>query len=1041
MPILRLMTAALGGEENRCRMTDVATGFLQAVSAFMATRLGRSAHTAYKDTGALMDSLHDGVPDNTKPAFEQLKDDFEAAGELVEPITKAIKKQTDLIGKLADHAVTDAGIDPFTVALAGRIGVRVGTALLAMDEAVAIVARELAKDAQGNVDEATRTALMGIWNPWAQPFKDLGDGAGKVLDSLGEQLMDIDDASAELAKTVTFDRDAFRLAAALASTAQRDFGAVRLNQTRLEAFLGFKRREFSSPSEAEKAELVERDGKWWRADEAVFGLRIFTVIQPGLQNDPLIKKVMPGAKDPAPVKPTAVTLDSVDGLYLGDGQGDKNEKAVLPVQFNFPAVELRELALGIVRNPQKEVTGLELTSVIAGRLGSAVGMQVGGAGAVIALDGAPTDAAMFPWDVSPRWPDAIGLRIKAGPVTGGGYIERKVRKHGEQEIVEFGGTIQLEILKAGVFAVVILSPEPFSLVLVMGVRFPAPIELSFGFTFNGVGGLLALNRRVDTTELIAGMKSHILDRLLFPEDPIAEAPKLLDQVSKVFPYHDGGFVVGPIVELGWGSQAKIIEAKLGVILALPDPMVLILGAVRVRAPTKHTPLTDFRCEVYGEISGDRLLIVARLHDSKIAGITVSGDLGLLIQWGGGGDFALSVGGFHPDYKQAPKDLQALERLTMDLSPPAVVKIIIKAYFAVTAGAVMAGVRGDLKAELGPASAHAWLELDMIFRWVPRFGFEIDLGFGIDIEVFGHSFASVSFRGELKGTTPWRIEGLATVDVWFLPTFDLDIGPYTWGEDAPPLAPKADPLAVVAAALALEESWKAIMPHDGDLLVVLGPVEAPGMVAHPLAVLEISQSRLPLETHIDRVGSAAVTAHRVTMELAETAAGPVGAVATVSAPFSPGQFLALTGEKLLARSGFEQLPCGCRVSAATTPVHGTPRDGDVHWRTYFRKDEPEPQLLPFDPRLMNAVLVRHSLVDRALTERENPYLTRQERVNPSRTGKVTILPAGSATLHDADDGGRVLADLGVLSAGEAGRIMDAVNGSGAGHVAAVAIGVM
>ena len=58
-------------------------------------------------------------------------------------------------------------------------------------------------------------------------------------------------------------------------------------------------------------------------------------------------------------------------------------------------------------------------------------------------------------------------------------------------------------------------------------------------------------------------------------------------------------------------------------------------------------MTDFRCEVYGEITADRLLIIATLRDSKIAGIAVSGDMGLLIQWGGGGAFALSVGGFHP----------------------------------------------------------------------------------------------------------------------------------------------------------------------------------------------------------------------------------------------------------------------------------------------------------------------------------------------------------------------------------------------------------
>ena len=294
--------------------------------------------------------------------------------------------------------------------------------------------------------------------------------------------------------------------------------------------------------------------------------------------------------------------------------------------------------------------------------------------------------------------------------------------------------------------------------------------------------------------------------------------------------------------------------------------------------------------MYGEISADRLLIIATLRDSKIAGISVSGDLGLLIQWGGGGAFALSVGGFNPRYKEAPPPLKDLARLTIDLSPPAVVKITVKAYFAVTAGAVMAGVRGDLNADVGVASAHAWLQLDMIFYWVPRFGFAIDLDLGISIEVFGCSFASITFKGALEGTTPWKIEGKATVDVWFLPTFNLDLGPYTWGDSPPPIEAQKSPLSVVQQALSEREAWKAIMPLDGDLLASLGRVEVEGLVAHPLAALEITQSRLPLETHIDRIGSAGITANRVNLGLATTSAGPVGAVSTVTAPFSPGQFL-------------------------------------------------------------------------------------------------------------------------------------------------------
>lgn len=1030
-------------------MADVVTEFLQAISAFGATRLGRASSTSFKNSQAVVASLFDRVPGATKTAYDEFKKQIDADVEpLIKPIVDKIEKQTALIAKMATEALADAEASDFSAAQAGRVANRIAVALLAMDQALNIVATELARDANGVVVEGARDDLMGIWNPWVQPFKDLGDGAGKLLDSFGNQVLGIERVTKSLGDTLTFvgpgeggPLDTFRLSATLASASERNFGLLRLNETRLEVFFGFARRVFVNPSEQQKLELVERDGKWWRADEAVFGLRIFTHVRPGIQNDPLLKKVMPGSAEPKTIKPTAITLDSIDGLYLGDGQGAANERVVLPTQFNFPAVEVREVALGIVRNPAKDVTGLEVTTVVAAKLGDSIGLQVGGAGVSIALE-SQSNAAVFAWDVSPRWPEAIGLRVKSGPIKGGGYLERKVRVYGtgadKKELVEFGGVIQLEILKVGVYAIGILTPEPFSLVVVMGVRFPTAIELSFGFTFNGIGGILALNRRVDTDKLVEGMRSHLIDRILFPEDPVAEAPTLLHRVAHVFPPFEGGFVVGPIIELGWGSQAKIVEAKLGIILALPDPKIIILGAVRVRAPSKATPVTDFRCEVYGEISSDRLLIVATLRDSKIAGIGVSGDLGLLIQWGGEETFALSVGGFNPRY-EAPAPLKGLEWVTMDLSPPKVVKIIIKAYFAVTAGAVMAGVKGDLSADVGVATAHAWLQLDMIFRWLPRFGFAIDLEFGIDISVFGASFANLTFKGCLEGTTPWTINGRATVDVWWLPTFHLDIGPYTWGESPPAIESSKSPLTMVRDALSEPEAWKALMPLDGDLLVPLGTADVEGLVAHPLSALEVTQSRLPLETHIDRIGSAGVDANRVNIGLPTTSAGPAAAVSTVRAPFSPGQFLALEGEALLARSGFDDLPSGCRLGASTTPVSGPPSHAEVRWHTYIRDEKPI--LFDFDPRMFNQLLVDQSLVGRTVAERENPYVPRSDKVSPNPAKKVSVLPVGSSTVRHADDGGALLSDLGVLTASEAARVADAVNRSGAGQVAAVAVGVM
>ena len=98
-------------------------------------------------------------------------------------------------------------------------------------------------------------------------------------------------------------------------------------------------------------------------------------------------------------------------------------------------------------------------------------------------------------------------------------------------------------------------------------------------------------------------------------------------------------------------------------------------------------------------------------------------------------------------------------------------------------------------------------------------------------------------------------------------------------------------------------------------------------------------------------------------------------------------------------------------------------------------------MTFDPRMFNDILVDQSLVGRLVADRENPYMTRVQQVSPDPAAKVSVLSRGAATVRQADDGGAVLADLGVLTATEAGRVAATVNASGAGSVAAVAVGVM
>lgn len=1012
-------------------MTDIATGFIKAIEAFLNSRLGGMTEKAWKDTGPFLDSVVTFDAPARKTSFDKLKADIKAMGPIFDEIGKKIKKQTELISKMVSESKDDLSKDDFDLDVAARVAVRLGQALSAADEAYGIIATELAKDKDGKVDEGIRSGLMDLWNPWAQPFKDLGVDANNLMNRFGKSVLGADDLVGDLSKHITFDREKFVLAAKITSIPKVKLGALTLTDVGFETFLQFKDREIANPTDEEKKDLVERDGKWYIGDVAIIGLRLRTKLEPGLTSDPLLKKIMPGSDDPKSTTYTEVSLDTGQGFYLGDGRG--NEKAVLPMTYSFPGVELREVAFGLVRNPAREVTGFELTTAIAAKIGDVMGLQVIGAGFAVTLEGVAEQQAMFSLPVSPRWPDQVGLRVKAGPITGGGFIQRVERTYkvngADVKRVEFGGVVQLQILKFGVSAIVILSPDPFSMVLVIGVRFPVAIDLSFGFTLNGIGGILALDRGLDIEQLKSGMKEHVLDKMLFPDNPIAEAPKLLDKVAHVFPPQAGGFVVGPIVELGWGSQAKFVQLKLGVVLALPDPAIVVLGSLRVQVPHKEAPITDIRADVFIAITPDYLLLFASMRDSKIAGFTVSGDLGLYIGWTGGGGFEFSVGGFHPEYEKLtgtkPK-LGEMDRLTIDLSPAKSVSFVIKGYFAITAGSVQLGVDGRLKADFAVIVVKAWLTLDMIFIWSPHFAFKVTLEVGVEVELLGFSFASITLRGSLEGTRPFTLAGHVTVDVWFLPTFDEDIGPITWGDDALPAPPAVSPLAEVQTALKEVDAWKLPLPGHAAQLVTLAEVDVPGRIAHPLAGVEVSQTQVPLGVKISHIGAAPVTADMVTMGAPTSSGGDAAAVSQLDMPFAPGHFFPLDGEKLLARSGFELMQGGCRIAAATTPVLGTSAKENVAYRTYVRNenDRRRPKEFAWATVQLGPKYVAQSVVGRLDRATVNPYLKA-----PPAEPAVDVAPQGTSVLTDAATGAALLSQFGAMSATQAAAIGDAAAAAG------------
>ncbi len=622
-------------------------------------------------------------------------------------------------------------------------------------------------------------------------------------------------------------------------------------------------------------------------------------------------------------------VDTVNGLTIGGGIA---RKIVLPARPRLPGLDVRGLLLEL---PDAFPDSISLGASLALSLGGVVHASVEGAGVRLSIDPAAIADGASPVGVHVQPPSGIGLSLDSGIVRGGGYLDDRGGS--------YGGALQLRLGPVEVRAVGLLTLEPdFALVVVMSISFLPPIDLTFGFTLNRVGGVVGIEHRLDSDALRAGIASGALDHILFPDDPVAAAPAILTTLERVFPVEGGAIVIGPMIEVGWGRPVSFVTAQLGVILSLPDPIVVIIGRVRIAVPAPDLPIVDLRAILYGEITPDHLLILVSLNGSRIAGFAIGGDIGFLLRWGGSAEFAISAGGFHPRY-QPPPELTGMSRLHMDLSPPAILQLRAESYFALTTNSVQLGARVEMSADIGVADISGYFAFDALVVFSPHFMFLIDLGIGLKVHVFGVTLMGVQIQLHLEGPAPWRAQGSAEVEVlWW--SVDIDVGPFTWGDERNPLPAPADPRQLVFEALDHNPgAWQALVPAGADRVVRLRPAEPSDtdVTVHPMGSFEVRQHAVPLETVITRVGPAPVPEgqRRVNLGVPLVGALPAGALSEASDQFAAGQFLDLSDDEKLSRPSFEPMPAGARIRAPGEEAPFTPsRQAELRYETFVCDDE-------------------------------------------------------------------------------------------------------
>ena len=609
---------------------------------------------------------------------------------------------------------------------------------------------------------------------------------------------------------------------------------------------------------------------------------------------------------------------SLEAALAGDPLAVAGAQAAWESARNQIAGHLADFLLGVLA----EVPGLAgladdlgdiATSGIHGEVDlGPVHLSVASSTLVVQPPTLPDGTVPAPIPVGPFEVGEIAASLSSpfgGGLPGGGSIVRLPGAGG------YGGTLELPLGPAQVSAAAVLATidgQP-SFLAILGIAFLPPIQLSFGFSLDRVGGIVGVNRRADTDALRAAVRTGTAGDVLFATRPPASPLALVTAADHLFPAHPGTHLVGPSLRVSWlsfGPPGSLLSLDLGVVVEIPTGKVVILGVARAAIPGLDFVL-NLRLDLLGEIDPVQELVSidASLVDSHVLGIfEIYGDAAMRFSWGSNGYFVVSVGGFYPGFNPEPARIPAMRRVGLAIDNPiSIIDIRVEGYFAITSNSVQFGGRLEVGIDL-VIEAHGFIQVDAIVQFRP-FHFEAKISAGFDVSVEGFSFASVTLDGSIAGPGPVVIHGSLSIDVFLFSiswdqTFTLGSGP----SDTLPTPPRL--LDVVA-----EEFGKPANVHAGsvgDPDVVLAPRPGRDSVAAvpPTGTLRVEQTRAPLGLLIERVDGRPLDGGQ---GVVVTTAG-----ADVTERFSPGSYVTLTAAEAVNRPPFDVLASGRELSLPDPP---------------------------------------------------------------------------------------------------------------------------
>lgn len=637
------------------------------------------------------------------------------------------------------------------------------------------------------------------------------------------------------------------------------------------------------------------------------------------ESDVFVKKLL--SNDKLTLKfSTAIQLSKSSGISFN---GSANLGFTIQSEINIGAVKVQKISFDF--SPLASGFQIIFSSDIKVKLGpiDAVINSIG-AENVFKLQGFD-QPQLFDFQLGFKPPSGVGLSINSSGITGGGFLNFD---HNNQR---YTGAVGLQFGNIGLSAIglIVTKSDNYSLLINIGATFSPGVQLGFGFYLSGVGGLIAVNRSMSIKALQEGIRDGAVSNLLFPDitTVVANANQLITQYEGIFPMQDGRYVIGPMIEVGWGPM-KMISGRVGIFIEVPTPVrVALLGQVKVRFPSYDEALVVINLDILGVVDFDKseLTFQASLIDSRILGFPISGDSAFLLGWGGSPRFALSMGGFHPKYNPPPPAaiFADMKRLKISLGSGDGLDLSCESYMALTSNSLQFGANVQVKASEGPLEVYGYLGFDGLFIFSP-FSFEVEIRGGVDLSYDGTSLCGVHLYLLLSGPTPWYARGRATIEILF---FSFDVGfEFTWGDEEKEVLPAKDPLVQLLEELKQPENWGAAQLNRYSLVESFREADPnipdnPELLLHPASQLELRQRVVPLapldDTRITKFGYAPVTGHDwfdISGFIINNT--PFGSEAIEDIPdyFAKAQFFDVAKDEQLSLPAFYREKAGIRVSA-------------------------------------------------------------------------------------------------------------------------------